>query len=78
MSSDVLGLLVSFQPDDPDLKSKREYDVQARRFIDDIVRKISPQAYLRGADTPQDLLEVSLLSYQNGIFLMQSRFSIQL
>lgn len=56
--ADLLSLLFSFQPDAPELKSKREYDVQARRFIDEVVRKVSAQSYLRGADTAQDVLEL--------------------
>ncbi|KAF2012028.1 hypothetical protein BU24DRAFT_412563 [Aaosphaeria arxii CBS 175.79] len=57
MSGEVISLLLSFQPDSPEFKSKREYDIQARRFAHDIAN-LSPQHFARGADTSQDILEI--------------------
>lgn len=57
MSADLLNVLFSFQPDDPELLQKREYDSAIRSFVS-TVASISPQHFLKGADTPQDVLEV--------------------
>lgn len=57
MSSDLLSFLFSFQPDAPEVQQKRDYDTQARNFVQQIANTGS-QYFLKGADTSQDLLEV--------------------
>ncbi|ORY13308.1 hypothetical protein BCR34DRAFT_481226 [Clohesyomyces aquaticus] len=57
MSSELLNVLFAFQPDDQELQQKREYDSAIRGFVT-TVANISPQHFLKGADTPQDVLEL--------------------
>ncbi|PVH96379.1 hypothetical protein DM02DRAFT_122871 [Periconia macrospinosa] len=57
MAAELLNGLLAFQPDSPEVKDKREYDRQAREFIDSL-HKYNPSAFLKGADTPQDPLSV--------------------
>ncbi|KAF2477928.1 uncharacterized protein BDR25DRAFT_275470 [Lindgomyces ingoldianus] len=74
MSSELLSILFSFQPDDVELQQKREYDNQARNFVSTL-SNISPQHFLKGADTAQDVLEllnpeVNSIAY---IYALQAR-----
>jgi hypothetical protein len=57
MSSDLLTLLLQFQPEAPELKDRREYDLAARNFVQQVTT-ISPLQWQKGADTPQDVLTV--------------------
>jgi hypothetical protein len=58
MSADLVSILFQFQPDSPELKQKLEYDQQARSFVAQL-SNISASHWQKGADTPQDVLEVS-------------------
>jgi hypothetical protein len=58
MSADLVNILLSFQPESPELKQKLEYDQQARSFVAQL-SNISASHWQKGADTPQDVLEVS-------------------
>lgn len=69
MSAELLNLLLSFQPDSPDLKSKLEYHTQARQFAIQVAN-ISGQHFLKGADTSQDVLEVNRPADFKGISLI--------
>jgi COP9 signalosome complex subunit 3 len=58
MSSDLFNVLFSFQPDDPAvLKSNLDYHKRARQFAQQLLN-VSAAHFLKGADTPQDVLEV--------------------
>ena len=57
MSSELLGILYSFQPDAPEVQLKRDYDLAAREFVGRL-SLLNPQQFAKGADTPQDVLEV--------------------
>lgn len=57
MSAELLNILLGFQPDAPELQQKREYDTTARNFVSSL-GNISAQHFLKGADTPQDVLSV--------------------
>ncbi|KAF2259456.1 hypothetical protein CC78DRAFT_537069 [Lojkania enalia] len=56
-SEQLLNLLLSFQPDAPELRQKRDYDSQVRSFVNQVAN-IPGQHYQKGADTPQDVLEL--------------------
>ncbi|KAF2878117.1 hypothetical protein BDV95DRAFT_509836 [Massariosphaeria phaeospora] len=57
MSSDLLSLLLSFQPDAPELQQKRDYDHAARQFVIQLYN-VQQHYFLKGADTPQDVLSI--------------------
>ncbi|KAF1949316.1 hypothetical protein CC80DRAFT_429572 [Byssothecium circinans] len=57
MSGELLNVLLGFQPQAPELRERREYDKHAREFLD-ALHKIAPSYFLKGADTPQDILNV--------------------
>jgi COP9 signalosome complex subunit 3 len=57
MSADLVTVLLSFQPDSPELQQRREYDRQAREFVKQISGFTQAQ-FLKGADSPQDPLDV--------------------
>ncbi|CAI6334652.1 unnamed protein product [Periconia digitata] len=57
MAAELLNSLLAFQPDAPEVKDRREYDRHAREFIDTL-HKCSQSLFLKGADTPQDVLNV--------------------
>lgn len=59
MSAELANLLLSFQPDAPELKQKLDYHKQSRSFVQE-VSNVSGQHFLKGADTSQDVLEVPL------------------
>lgn len=54
---DLLNILLGFQPDAPELQERREYDKQAREFVDGL-NKVGTSHFLKSADTPQDVLNV--------------------
>jgi COP9 signalosome complex subunit 3 len=49
--------LLQFQPDAPELKSRRDYDQAARTFVTQL-SNISAPHWTKAADTPDDVLEV--------------------
>ncbi|KAF2640018.1 hypothetical protein P280DRAFT_490416 [Massarina eburnea CBS 473.64] len=57
MSGELLSVLLGFQPEAPELRERREYDRQAREFVEHL-SKIGTAHFLKGADTPQDFLDV--------------------
>ncbi|KAL5429258.1 hypothetical protein PMIN06_012746 [Paraphaeosphaeria minitans] len=60
MSAEIITSLLSFQPDAPELQQKREYDKEAREFIK-LVNGLTPATFLKGADSPQDPLNVCII-----------------
>jgi COP9 signalosome complex subunit 3 len=58
MAGHLVDSLLSFQPDSPELQPRREYDKAAREFVSNI-SNIAPSHYLKGADTTNDVLDVS-------------------
>jgi COP9 signalosome complex subunit 3 len=60
MSADLVSILLQFQPESPEVKQKLEYDQQARSFVAQL-SNISASHWQKGADTPQDVLEVCVL-----------------
>jgi COP9 signalosome complex subunit 3 len=59
MSAETIASLLSFQPDAPELQQKREYDKEAREFVKQI-NALTPTTFLKGADSPQDPLNVCI------------------
>jgi COP9 signalosome complex subunit 3 len=59
MSAELLNLCLGFQPDAPELKPRLEYNSAAKKFANEAAN-VSAQHWLKGADTPQDILEVSI------------------
>lgn len=59
MAAELLNILLSFQPDAPELQQKREYDKAAREFVANITN-INASHYLKGADMSQDILSVCI------------------
>ncbi|OAL01262.1 hypothetical protein IQ06DRAFT_293363 [Phaeosphaeriaceae sp. SRC1lsM3a] len=55
MAVDLVELLLEFQPDSPELKHKRDYDQQARKFVSEL-SNVSASQWQKGADSPQDAL----------------------
>ena len=60
MSAEFTSILLQFQPESPELKQRRDYDQAARSFVSQLAN-ISAGHWLKAADTPQDVLTVSLL-----------------
>jgi hypothetical protein len=58
MSAELTTILLSFQPDSPELVQRREYDAKARQFVSQL-SPISSTHWSKGAETPQDVLSVS-------------------
>lgn len=63
MSAELLNLLFKFQPDEFTHKSYSEYNAAARQFAKEL-HNVSAQHYLKGADTPEDVLEVCIRHHQ--------------
>ena len=57
MSAELIAVLLQFQPDAPELKQRREYDQAARSFVSQL-STLSASHWLKGVDTPQDVLTV--------------------
>jgi hypothetical protein len=57
MADNLASILLSFQPDSPELEKRREYDSRARSFVSQL-STISPSHWTKGADTQQDVLTV--------------------
>jgi hypothetical protein len=58
MSADLTTILLQFQPESEELRQRQKYDLAARSFVTQL-NNISQSHWLKGADTPQDVLEVS-------------------
>ena len=61
MSAELASILLQFQPEAPELKQRREYDQAARSFVSQL-SNISASHWLKGLDTPQEILPVSSLN----------------
>ena len=59
MASELLNLLFSFQPDDPAVAKPIDYHRNVRTFIRHL-NNVSPAVLSKGADTEQDILQVSI------------------
>jgi len=59
MSAEIVSSLLSFQPDAPELQQKREYDKEAREFVKQL-NGLTQATFLKGADSPQDALNVCI------------------
>ncbi|KAF2996503.1 hypothetical protein E8E13_005690 [Curvularia kusanoi] len=57
MTVELPALLLQFQPESEELKSRHKYDQAARQFVKQLDNVSTPH-WLKGADTPQDVLEV--------------------
>jgi COP9 signalosome complex subunit 3 len=57
MSAELLNLLYSFQPEDPELQSNLKYNGAARHFVNQCAN-VPQQQFNKGAGTSQDILEV--------------------
>lgn len=57
MSADLITILLQFQPEAEELKQRQKYDQAARNFVSQL-NNISQPHWLKGADTPEDVLEV--------------------
>ncbi|KAF9694984.1 hypothetical protein EKO04_006739 [Ascochyta lentis] len=57
MTADLTTILLQFQPEAAELKSRQKYDQAARQFVIQL-NNIPASQWLKGADTPQDVLEV--------------------
>jgi len=62
MATEIIAALLSFQPDAPELRERREYDREARDFVFR-VHSLSATNFLKGADSPQDPLNVRAYMY---------------
>ena len=60
MTVELPALLLQFQPESEELKSRHKYDQAARGFVKQLDNVSTPH-WLKGADTPQDVLEVCTL-----------------
>jgi COP9 signalosome complex subunit 3 len=57
MAAELVNILLSFQPDSPELEKRRDYDTKARNFVKQL-DNISASHWNKGADTQQDVLTV--------------------
>ncbi|RYN25725.1 hypothetical protein AA0113_g5090 [Alternaria arborescens] len=57
MSAELTTILLSFQPDSPELAKRRDYDTKARQFVSQL-SNISSTSWTKGADTQQDVLSI--------------------
>ncbi|KAJ4366578.1 hypothetical protein N0V95_000245 [Ascochyta clinopodiicola] len=57
MTADLTTILLQFQPEAAELKSRQKYDQAARQFVTQL-NGTSASQWLKGADTPQDVLEI--------------------
>lgn len=57
MAVELPTLLLQFQPDAEELRSRQKYDTAARHFVKQL-DNVSTSHWLKGADTPQDVLEI--------------------
>jgi COP9 signalosome complex subunit 3 len=57
MSAELTSMLLSFQPDSPELAKRRDYDSKARYFVSQLAN-VPSALWVKGADTQQDVLSV--------------------
>lgn len=57
MTVELPTLLLQFQPESEDVKSRQKYDQAAKAFVKQL-DNISASHWSKGTDTPQDVLEV--------------------
>jgi COP9 signalosome complex subunit 3 len=57
MAVELPALLLQFQPESEDLKSRQKYDQAAKAFVKQL-DNVSASHWSKGADTPQDVLEI--------------------
>lgn len=57
MSGELATILLSFEPNSPDVEKRCDYDSKARSFVSQL-SNISASQWLKGADTEQDPLVV--------------------
>lgn len=57
MAAELPTLLLQFQPESEELRSRQKYDQAARQFVKQL-DNVSSSHWLKGAETPQDVLEV--------------------
>ncbi|KAJ4383205.1 hypothetical protein N0V86_001249 [Didymella sp. IMI 355093] len=57
MTLELPTLLLQFQPDSEDVKSRQKYDQAAKAFVKQL-DNVSALHWSKGADTPQDVLEI--------------------
>lgn len=57
MTVELPTLLLQFQPEAKELNSRQKYDQAARQFVKQL-DNVSASHWLKGADAPQDVLEV--------------------
>lgn len=62
MASELLNIMLGFQPDSPELQQKRVYDHAAREFVG-ALNSIASHHFQKGADTSQDILTVCSYAY---------------
>lgn len=60
MAAELSSLLLSFQPDSPEVEKRRDYDSKARSFVAQLSNVSAPH-WLKGADTAQDVFAVGML-----------------
>ena len=60
MTVELPALLLQFQPESEELRSRHKYDQAARGFVKQLDNVSTPH-WLKSADTPQDVLEVRTL-----------------
>lgn len=56
---ELASVLLQFQPDSPELKQKRDYDIAARNFVSQLAN-FPASHWLKGIDTPQDVFTVRI------------------
>ncbi|KZM25342.1 hypothetical protein ST47_g3537 [Ascochyta rabiei] len=61
MTADLTTILLQFQPEAAELKSRQKYDQAARQFVIQL-NGTSASQWLKGADTPQDILNPAVHS----------------
>ena len=61
MAVPLHALLLQFQPEAEELKVHQKYDQSARQFVKQL-DNVSATHWMKGADTPEDIIEVSKAS----------------
>jgi COP9 signalosome complex subunit 3 len=61
MAVELPALLLQFQPESDEVKSRQKYDQAAKAFVKQL-DNVSASHWSKGADTAQDVLEVSRLN----------------
>ena len=61
MAVELPALLLQFQPESEEVKSRQKYDQAAKAFVKQL-DNVSASHWSKSADTPQDVLEASRLN----------------